>query len=547
MPINKGKQDEDFGSDLESNSSYVSSVWEPIAPDELHLLAADLRSKVEERGGASERRHGIDLTDEQASMLQKHITEFRAADRRARSKIIRDSVDRIERHWQQDIDFDREVVETLVRRYLLNKCRRDRKKFNFRGKEWTYRDILVDHHREELDKMAVEMSGSAPGSPHYLGFYQKAIKLIDEGLDEETRVKYRAEAKKWAEKTVPPQEQQRMFGKHAINTMQDFSETVYRQYGVRVVILGGYCDDDGPSIMFYDNNDELGGTSFKARYKGWSQDPMVEEFSRWTAESFGAHPADSEEESRNRGATPKVKLSIDENGYPVLPSWEAIDRGGLMYKKMVIGKFMSEMYGIAAGGGKGRVPWARLREAQGDFIAAEYLPEGVTLTQYHHLRLEDANALLKHWIQRQAAGKVPFRFKKVQKADRHHGGERGSGNYDSSTGAGPSGQSQGDGAKSPSSSADGQQPHEELPTQEDGGILPPHPPNPPPPPPHINPQRCPPTGSPRAGPAHEHPRDPPNNQATADTHPSKRQKVDAHETRRSARTTRLTERAKQNQ
>jgi hypothetical protein len=115
--------------------------------------------------------------------------------------------------------------------------------------------------------MAVEMSGSAPGSPRYLGFYQKAMKLVDEGLDEETRVKYRAEAKKWAEKTVPPQEQQRyghtksfhqtgidlisprMFGKHAINTMQDFSETVYRQYGVRVVILGGYCDDDGPSIM----------------------------------------------------------------------------------------------------------------------------------------------------------------------------------------------------------------------------------------------------------------------------------------------------------
>ncbi|KAH9009879.1 hypothetical protein EDB85DRAFT_1902660 [Lactarius pseudohatsudake] len=188
-----------------------------------------------------------------------------------------------------------------------------------------------------------------------------------------------------------------------------------------------------------------------------------------------------------------------------------------------------------------------LREAQGDFIATEYLPEGVTLTQYHHLRLEDANALLKHWIQRQAAGKVQFHFKKVQKADWHHGGEQGSGNYDSSTGAGSSGQSQGDGAKSPSSSADGQQPCEELPTQEDGGILPPHPPNPPPPPPHINPQHHPPTGSPRAGPAHEHPHDPPNNQATADTHPSKRQKFNVHETQHSARTAWLTEWAKQNQ
>ncbi|KAH9025353.1 hypothetical protein EDB83DRAFT_2319893 [Lactarius deliciosus] len=219
-----------------------------------------------------------------------------------------------------------------------------------------------------------------------------------------------------------------------------------------------------------------------------------------------------EEENRNKGATLKVKLPMDENGYPVLPSWEAIDLGGLMYKKMVIGEFMSKtMYGIAASGGKGRVPWAKLREAQGDFIAAKYLPEGVTLTQYHHLCLKDANALLKHWIQRQAAGKVPFCFKKVQKADRHHGGERGSGNYHSSAGAGPSGQSQGDASRSPSSSANGQQPHEELPMQEDGGILPPHPPNPPPPPPRTCPapriitQCRPPTGSPRAGPPHENP------------------------------------------
>ncbi|KAI9428306.1 hypothetical protein H4582DRAFT_2067823 [Lactarius indigo] len=120
---------------------------------------------------------------------------------------------------------------------------------------------------------------------------------------------------------------------------------MYRQYGVRVAILGGYCDDDGPSIMFYDNNDELGGTSFKARYKGWSKDPLVEEFSRWTAESFGEYPADSGEEDRKRkDKTPKVKLPMDENGYPVLPKWEDIDREGLMYKKVVIGKFMSEMY-----------------------------------------------------------------------------------------------------------------------------------------------------------------------------------------------------------
>ncbi|KAH9166667.1 hypothetical protein EDB89DRAFT_2075607 [Lactarius sanguifluus] len=354
-------EDEDYGSDLESNGSYVSSDWEPITPDELRLLAADLRSKIEEQGGAS----GIKST----------LPSSEPADKGARSKIIQDSVDRIERSWGEDTNFDREVVETLVCRYLFNKCRQVHKKFHFRTKEWTYRDILVDRHQAEIDKMAVDMSGELSGSVGYLTCYKKAMKVIEEGLDEETRVEYRAEAKKWAEQEAPPQQQQRMFAKRSIDTMQDFSETMYRQYGVRIAILGGYCDNDGPSIMFYDNNDKLGRTSFKAWYKGWLHDPMVKEFSRWTAESFGDHPADS-----------------------VLPNWETIDRGGLIYKKMVIGQFMSEMYRIAAGGGKRRVPWAKLHEAQGDWISAEYLPEGVTLTQYHHIRLDDANSLLKHWI-----------------------------------------------------------------------------------------------------------------------------------------------------
>ncbi|KAI9433196.1 hypothetical protein H4582DRAFT_2082678 [Lactarius indigo] len=537
--------DEDYDSGLESEGSYPSSDFGSIASGELHWLAADLEDEV---GGAtseeSPSKQDIEITDEQASMLQKHTAEFRAADADGRLKIVQDLVDRIERHWRQGAEFDRKVVETLVRR------------FSFRRKRWTYHDILIDHHRQELDKMAVEMSGSTSGSRSYLGCYRKAVKLIDERLDEDTRVKYRAEAKKWAEQGVPPRQQQRMFEKHGIHTIRDFSETMYRQYGVRVAILGGYCDDDRPSIMFYDNNDELGGTSFKARYKGWSKDPLVEEFSRWTAESFGEYPADSGEEDRKRkDKTPKVKLPMDENGYPVLPKWEDIDREGLMYKKVVIGKFMSEMYRIAAGGCKGRVPWARIHAAQGDFIAAEYLPEGVTLTQYHHIRLDDANSLLKHWIQRRAAGEIPFRFKKVDKANRHYDGEH-------STGGGSNGQSQEDGAGSPSSSANGQQPHEELPMQEDGGILPPHPPNPPPPPPPPHTRTCTrprprpriimqhpaPIGSSRAGPAQERS---PDDHATADTPPSKRQKVDRrltnaqNDTRCSARVTWPTERAKQ--
>jgi hypothetical protein len=56
-------------------------------------------------------------------------------------------------------------------------------------------------------------------------------------------------------------------------------------------------------------------------------------------------PSDGGEDGRKRNnATPKIQLTIDDGGYPVLPSWDAIDKEGLMYRKLLIGNFMSEMY-----------------------------------------------------------------------------------------------------------------------------------------------------------------------------------------------------------
>jgi len=124
-------------------------------------------------------------------------------------------------------------------------------------------------------------------------------------------------------------------------------------------------------------------------------------------------------------------LQLDAQGYPKLPSWESIKPKTLEYKKVFIGKYMTMMYRkcvsvlaaspitythleIALGGGKKRIPWTKLKNAPGDFILSKYLPRGVNLTQYHHLRLQDADELLKHWIRRHACGEVPFRFKKPE-------------------------------------------------------------------------------------------------------------------------------------
>jgi hypothetical protein len=166
----------------------------------------------------------ITLTPEQIIEVQRHISQYRAADQDGRTIIIQDAVRRIERSCRPGEELNRGDLETVrsplscinratltqskvVRRLLHVRGRRERKTFTF-VKKWTYNDVLIDIHRKELDEMAAEMSQSKAGSAAYLGCYKKAVKTINEGLDEDTRVKYRAEAKKWSEQMPPPRKQQ---------------------------------------------------------------------------------------------------------------------------------------------------------------------------------------------------------------------------------------------------------------------------------------------------------------------------------------------------
>lgn len=83
---------------------------------------------------------------------------------------------------------------------------------------------------------------------------------------------------------------------------------------------------------------------------------------------------------------------------------------------MLLVQSLSLSLGISTGKVKGRVPWAKLKKAQNDFIEAKYLPKNIDLEQYYHLVQDDVNAILKHWTERQAAGEVPLQFKKVEAA-----------------------------------------------------------------------------------------------------------------------------------
>jgi hypothetical protein len=132
-----------------------------------------------------------------------------------------------------------------------------------------------------------------------------------------------------------------------------------------------------------------------------------------------------------RPEAPKIRFQHDDNGYPILPSLEDMSRYGLPYKKQVLGRFMTEVYStwvadgccrlsylaalaITTNATNGRVPWSKLDKHRQEYIKSEYLPEeNIELKQYYHLLQGDIDLMLKHWVERQAAGKIPLKFRKA--------------------------------------------------------------------------------------------------------------------------------------
>jgi len=134
-------------------------------------------------------------------------------------------------------------------------------------RKFTYFDVVSAMRRKEIHRQTLKLSQSPSGSKSYLRCYSRARCQVEQKLSESKRQKYRAMAKAWSEKKLPPKVQRRyvhgnnsrvleltyfstsMMAKRGPKAIKEFTSSAYKQFGMRVVVLASFLDDGGrPAI-----------------------------------------------------------------------------------------------------------------------------------------------------------------------------------------------------------------------------------------------------------------------------------------------------------
>ncbi|KAG2033282.1 hypothetical protein BDR03DRAFT_1014447 [Suillus americanus] len=213
------------------------------------------------------------------------------------------------------------------------------------------------------------------------------------GLSKEELDEAQNTAIKWSAKTPPAAVQADFAKKKAPGLMKDLASKLWKQAGMRIFILSAWKEEDEVRINGINFNERLEGNSFTDT-KDWK--PMLSEWNAYTGEEFDVDLNNDDDDSEG-DAKKGRKKGKKKDEYPL---------------ERLIRTFLTKHYRLCSQQPKASVPWASVMKAQGDFIAAKFVPTSWKLDDPSKIRLADADRLLELWCQRQKDHVCPtFEFK----------------------------------------------------------------------------------------------------------------------------------------
>ncbi|KAG2127670.1 hypothetical protein DEU56DRAFT_758557 [Suillus clintonianus] len=329
------------------------------------------------------------LTEEEVRVLKSHLEEWKEAAADDRKKILKAVVKEAKVHAPAMDDQSLKNRKYMYQDWLYNRRpEKTRKKKTSKFEQLRKEDII-------------KKTGAMPGSKKFIERYQTTLTAV---MDSRLR-----------SSGLPRLLQADFAKKKAPGMMKDLATKLWKQAGMRIFILSAWkTEEDEVRINGIDFNEKLEGNSFMDT-KDWK--PMLSEWNAYAGEEFEVDLNNDDDDNegevkksrRKGGKKDDYPSAMDSYGLPVIPDVKELN---LESKKCLIRTFITKHYRLCSQQPKASVPWASLRKAQGDFIAAKFLPTGCKLDDLSKIWLVDADRLLELWRQRQKDQVHPtFEFK----------------------------------------------------------------------------------------------------------------------------------------
>ncbi|KAI9450962.1 hypothetical protein BJY52DRAFT_1226902 [Lactarius psammicola] len=283
-------------------------------------------SQLSSTAPATAPAHPIDdvfeITQEDASILEEYIEEFKEGDADTRSRIIANVMAELYALRDGTVSFNKKDADRRVRKWFYNRYSPPERKYIKFTRKWSARNTFYHLHRDEVMLEAEQMSGARPGSQAFLGSLQDATTKIWSTLSAEDQQRYSNLATRWSDDAPPPHIQARMASSMSGKIIRDFQAQLFKTCGIRCVVLTAHEHENGSIITGIDEANNLldDGTRFLKYCPNWKDAPLFREWQKYAKMCFRGGDVHTTQKGRPKTVKPPISIHIKSNGCPDVPA-----------------------------------------------------------------------------------------------------------------------------------------------------------------------------------------------------------------------------------
>ncbi|KAI9451380.1 hypothetical protein BJY52DRAFT_1226698 [Lactarius psammicola] len=241
-------------------------------------------SQLSSTAPATAPAHPIDdvfeITQEDASILEEYIEEFKEGDADTRSRIIANVMAELYALQDGIVSFNKKDADRRVRKWFYNCYSPPERKYIKFTRKWFTRNTFYHLHQDEVMLEVEQMSGAHPGSQAFLGSLQDATTKIWSTLSAEDQQRYSNLATRWSDDAPPPHIQ---------------------------------ASDEANNLL-----DD--GTCFLKYCPNWKDAPLFREWQKYAKMCFRGGDVHTTQKGCPKTVKPPISIHIKSNGCPDIPA-----------------------------------------------------------------------------------------------------------------------------------------------------------------------------------------------------------------------------------